>query len=761
MKRIVLFILFGLSVILPVRAEVPDWYDADELIRTACKKSLEIYPSGAEQAIKSQIAARLAATKNLQEIMEYAKTNPTVLKQIQWDSRRVLLYEALKKKDFEFLKHLVLSVDPYNQYDLCEEIAEHCVANGYPEEGKKFIEQLKENKHGHKSIAMMEYNALVFASFCAKKDEHGKVSTKTLQNAFHFTAQYNDRLHRFLIAELFWGYSGSGNKSDVFEQLREAVRLTRNGEDAKAKKLFETIFNSIPNRGFPDVGGAVNPAQYLCGIAAVQIEIGKPEWAKELLPKIVIPERDNFMQQYAIGLCHNIANIQIALGDIQAARKTIEGIGEPIFPPIWCDLAVILAKHGDKKGCNEIVDKIIESFGKEDHGRRLETNLKIFQDVLAEINDADLSRRQIDRILNITKYFKDKSSPDRSFTHDQSSTRSFIETVAMNLMLHEKRFEDAHRLLTTGIDIRKWGNGNEEYVSALIVAQKYNEAEKFLYELPSSKLQCEMMCKIARLQHEAGKDEDAAATLQKGIEFAITREFCFGGILDKQHVLIDIAMDIKEYRNVKSERPAMKIADEVFQWHRKLITRAASESKDFTEEDLQHLLLIVGHTRSSSGYKSSKTEVKKLKELGEAIYPTIIKTALNAPDSFVAAYILKILDVSKGDKKELHKAVWQVYEKLPESVDMWKTFCQIMSEIGEPADVPKLLLEVTYFRRITDACLVFEKIAVADQLPEIEKKFTEIKKQTQDKYPSIIDEYWNKEIQPNIDNAFKAIRNRK
>jgi hypothetical protein len=106
----------------------------------------------------------------------------------------------------------------------------------------------------------------------------------------------------------------------------------------------------------------------ICGIAAIQIELGKPDWAKETLRKAEacyaknhddFNQKDDDKQNQRYYPVSALADIMIALGELDAARKLIEKdmpLGaDRKSPLVHCYFAVVLAKSGDKTGAVDML----------------------------------------------------------------------------------------------------------------------------------------------------------------------------------------------------------------------------------------------------------------------------------------------------------------------------------------------------------------------------------------------------------------------
>jgi len=160
---------------------------------------------------------------------------------------------------------------------------------------------------------------------------------------------------------------------------------------------------------------------------------------------------------------------------------------------------------------------------------------------------------------------------------------------------------------------------------------------------------------------------------------------------------------------------------------KKLIEKASTNSKDFSDEEVRELISI-----GCSGHVSDWTSItrKKLIDLGESIYPFLCEEAMKVCEEnwngLKVANIIGLFDKSEGDKTEARKTTLYVLERFP---DEYSTVCRVMGNIGEPEDVPKLLSLISDDPYVCYGIIkTVDKIASVSQIPEIEKAYADWEK---------------------------------
>ena len=738
---VISFLMTGLS------ASEPGFPDADALLREATELVLQSRPGTAEIEIKHRILSDKLEHGDYVAALEYVESFSTERREkadvsVFFDQK--VLPAILDSFDIDLYKRYLKLVSVNGSYRDCNKIVQHCFAHGrLMDESLQLLQELTENQHGHNSILAKELSNTALARECSTIEADGSVTLTAQRTAFRLYSGYNSGRgeERFLVAKWLWVHASHQ------EKVYEAIRLTKAGEDEKAKTLFTEIFNAIPNRGTPDLWGTQNPSDILCAIALIQIELGKPDWAKELIPKIVIPPRDMSMQQYALGLRLKIADLQLMLSDPAAARKTIEELGKPIVPLVWCDLAIALAKHGDKQGAKELLEKVCDALETETHPVVVERNAEGLFDAVLEMDDPELIQLAIDRALKASE------------THNAfDKPKEEIKRVVLKVLCRLQRLDEARELLPT---IERNYQSRRDYIDALIAAKRYDEAENYVESVrDGGTLFVETMRKTAQAKFTDGDKEGAIAALRKAYGLATTSA-------QLRYTDFDTVLDIKKFEG--TEHSSWEIVEEVFQSHHATIAKVLNDSKKFTAEELRHLLLIIGRARYSR-YEHLLAIVLKLRELGESIYPNITAAALETSDGNAATAILRVFDVSKADPQKLREHVMTVWDNLPNNGEL-QTFCfEIFDKIGTPEDVSYLLGKVPYSLVAFHSGYspthfgIISKIADAPQWGEIERAVEDMGPNYVERYDVPFREgrleHWNRELKPAIDRALQTIRER-
>lgn len=339
-----------------------------------------------------------------------------------------------------------------------------------------------------------------------------------------------------LISDLLWTYRDQEWELDKF------FDLMGEGKDAEAKLIFDEIVAKIPNEGVPNNWGAVNQGTHLCGMAMLAIELGKPDWAQELYPKIVIPPCDNSMQQYALNLRMDIAEIQIALGEPQKGWKTLEGIcdGEPsmslrpdgieisivLAQVPFCDIAVAIAQSDDREGAAAILRKIVDDIDEIEHPSYYEDAARGALKAAEKIGDAPLCKEIIASVFD-------------SVSREYPKNWSLKSKIAAACVVAECALGDIDAAKKIVRENEMAFQTNEvvfAVVDALILQKRYDEAAAF----PDQESECEMKlvnanphadfaissfqnphrtasvaCRVASAQFADGNRESALQTLKK------------------------------------------------------------------------------------------------------------------------------------------------------------------------------------------------------------------------------------------------------
>ena len=403
---------------------------------------------------------------------------------------------VLESFDLDAYHRLLKLVPEYNRPDACNRIVQYCFEHGrLMDESLRLLEEVKENQFGHKSILEDEIPNIILARECSKIGADGSVSQTAQRSVFRKFHHYNGRRERFLVAKWLWVSSSQR------EKLLEAIKSTKAGEDEKARILFDEVFHAIPNRGVPDTWGAYNPSDALCAIALIQIELGKPDWARELIPKIVIPERDDSMQQYALSFRMKIADLQFMLGETAAARKTIEDLGNPVVPRVWGDLAVALFERDDADGAREVLEAVLNHLEKGEYAR--EQDIDALLEACIDIDDKEMIDNTIERVLKVAE-------------PETNHYRNEFKKSILNALIRLHRFDEAKELSKD-----KWMSGAaKDIAGTLLEAKRYGEAEEYITTLRWGELQVDTMRAIAKARFDADDKDGACETINKALDFA-------------------------------------------------------------------------------------------------------------------------------------------------------------------------------------------------------------------------------------------------
>ena len=199
-----------------------------------------------------------------------------------------------------------------------------------------------------------------------------------------------------------------------------------------------------------------------------------------------------------------------------------------------------------------------------------------------------------------------------------------------------------------------------------------------------------------------------------------------------------------------------------------LFAKAATDSKDFTDDEVRELLYSV--CLAEDGLDDEyHIALIKLVRLGESVYSLLSAEALKPHEDkwgketggSIAAGMIGFFDQSEGDKTEARRTTLMVLKKFPER---YITCCRVMGNIGEPEDVPSLLpfmnQNLDAFRNVVHAV---GKIAAVSQIPDIEKAVADWEKNNWEKLhvdPDKRAANWKNLCQPEVEKAIANIKER-
>lgn len=604
-----------LSASLP--ASEPDWPSPDDLMRSTITVAVQTNPDTGRERIE-----RLIQKKTRED------TGPGDYKRMLDDLERknrvqpygTLLDEVfpivLESFDLDAYRRLVKLAPEHNRGDACRRIMQFCFDRGrLMDESFRLPDELDENRSGPKRSRKKTIPVIVLARECSKIEADGSVSPAAQRSVFRKFNEYARRGERFLVTEWLGAWVSASQRKKLFE----AIKSTKAGKDEKAKALFEQVFDAIPNHGAPPISGAVNPSDDLCAIALIQIELGKTDWARELIPRIIIPEREDYLQRYALSLRLKIADLQFMLGEPAAARRTIEELGEPVVPRVWCDLAVALFEHGDADGAKEVLETVLDALEKGAYAR--ERDIDALLEACAEIEDKKWTDDTIRRVLQIAE-------------PKTNVYRNECRRAVLNALIRLQRFDEAKELSKD----EGMTPSAKDIVEALLEAKRYDEVEEYIATLRWVEVPVEAMRKIAKIRFDAGDVDGARDALHKALKFAHAD---FGW---SYKPVFDVAWDATKYRRSEMKQSVSEIAEEVFRFHRELLTKVRNDATEFSEEELRHLLHIVGRAKHND-YPDYGLVRDRLRSLVPTIYQVIVSTAFDTPNGLASAYILELIEV--------------------------------------------------------------------------------------------------------------------
>jgi hypothetical protein len=411
-------------------------------------------------------------------------------------------------------------------------------------------------------------------------------------------------------------------------------------------------------------------------------------------------------------------------------------------------LAVALAKHGDKKGAKELIIKVCDALVTETHSVSVKKGAQGLFDAVCEIGDPEIIQLAIDRGLAASETLDDLGHPKEE-----------IKNVLVSALSRLQRFDEARKLLP---QIERNYQSKRDFVDALVAAKRFDEAEQYAFSTQAPpdwdpvaydrELRIYMLQQIAQAKVANGDKTGAAVALNKAYS------------LDPAN--FQTAWIIATLDGDEAKQSAEKIVEERCQFHRAAVEKVLNTPKELNDAELRHLLLLIGeHSTLSALYEAIQ---RKLRELGESIYPNIMTAALDAPDGYDAMRILQVLDLSKGNRKELRGGILKVWNTVPGSGNL-NDFCyETFTKIGTSEDVPALLAKKHHWMNTVPLFKMLGAIAEPAQLPEIEKVAAELDQshlewcnENGEEYREARLKRWNEEMRPAIDRALQAIRARR
>ena len=722
MKKSLVFAGVLTLLSLPLSASESDLPDADALLREATLYALQRMPhpmqrESAEAILKRRIAQQLAERGMFDYIFDYlSQYQGSDINKQQFERAYAQFVPAFMKAAFEqndfdkLIKLLRLEQDStYIKSVYWQEILNALVREDRFDEAEKLYKELfSEAEMPKQPLSNLERLYAIFP-----KDGEGLPAPK-LESAFsqfehYHQTQYSDRP---LVDTIFY-------HDMVPETVWEAVELFKDNKEETAKVMFDQAVEKLSETSGIFISGMIGKTHMICGIAAIQIELGKPDWAKETLSKAEACYEKEWGRDIELGFNYRsypvsaLGNIMIALGEMDAARKLIEK-DEPLrgdlgSPLIHCDLAVAFVKSGNKDAAAEILHNVFKVAEPLDRPVVLSVFVSGLFTALERIGDKDLCREYIDKVLQMA----DK--------HESWSTkRNILEPVILAQCWIED-FDGA------GKTLEKTSFSYEPYfstfVDSLITLKKYDFLESFLrgkrtgdgrHFVPAWRA-------IAQAKYRDGDIAGALEAIKEAIDSARNGQNGALLVLGVSVYLVDIAIDIKYVYSEQPGRSPVESVEEVLRWHQALMDRQSTDVNDYSEEELLHLILTV--ERAGNGAYGAK---EKLRGLGNSVHHLIFDRLLDQSETkWHIGDVLSLIDPSVADPKELRRVTLLLRDIFPN----YEPLYVFLGEVGQPEDVPLLLKWGEYVQsQIVPAFRAVAKIATVSQIPEIERAAEEAEK---------------------------------
>jgi pentatricopeptide repeat protein len=553
-------LLTGLS------ASEPDFPDADELLREATRTFLEISPRGIERTVVPVLQQRIA-----ERLAERGEFDPmfAIISERNFSSfMSVVRRHAFEQNEFtDLIKVLQLPyAERFSLTGTYRTILTSLIRNDRIDEAEQFYGKLPERDQrqiGDFSDFQTRQKRL-YALF--QEDEQGQPVPK-LQTVFPQSGRFLQHSHGDgpLVDTIFYGHR-------IPDQVWEAVDLFKANKEDEAKALFDQIVASFsePLQGWHS--GMIGRTHLICGVAAIQIELGRPDWARETFRKaeayyekdersFVVMTRRQFYPVKAL------ASIMIALGKIDAARKLIErdiplqnDLGSPL---VHCDLAVVLARSGDKAGAAEVLRNVMTVAETIDNHGALGVFLRGLAETTMRIGDKELCREFIVWAVRM---------PENFDGDNQWSERSDILGAAVLTQCRLKDFDGARENLEKMV-LFQYEPHFSTFVDSLIKLKKYDILELFLREkrVGDGRHFVPAWRAIALSKFADGDKAGAVEAIKSAIHSA--KNDGSGYRYGVPTLLVDIAMDLKYSMSDEPGRPSMEIINETIRWHQDLMAR--------------------------------------------------------------------------------------------------------------------------------------------------------------------------------------------
>jgi len=668
---VVSLLITGLSASESVPAKL-DFPDADALLCEATRSFLEIVPNQIEGTVVPVLQQRIA--KHLAEQGQYNLMFAIISERNFSEFMSIVRKQAFERDDFnDYIKVLQLPyAERYSLTDTYRTILTALINDDRIGEAEKFYGELPERDQ--RLIGS-------FADFQARqkrlytifpKDENGQISPKLLSafpqfGAFHY--------RNMPLADAIFYYS-----HNVPDQVWEAIGLFNESKPDEAKVLFDQAVAKLSEHSGIRAGGSIGNTHIICGVAAIQIELGKPDWAKETLHKAVTfykqKEQGHYWNQHQHYPVKALVNIMVALGEIDAIRKLIDSA-----PPLrvhsdssslFCDIAVILAKNGDKTGAADVLRKVMTVAEAVDHPVVLREVVNSLAEAASRIGDKELCREFIDRALRLAEKFDGDN---------QWSERSDIRGAIVLAQCGIEDFDGAGKNLKEMV-LFQYEPHFSTFVDTLITLKKYDVLEPFLREKEAGDGRHFVPAwRAIALAKFADGDQAGAVEAIKAAIYSAKNDGS-GYTYGVPTLLVDIAMDLKYLMSDEPGRASMESINETILWHQNLMDRESTDAGDYTEEELRHLLRIFGKSNNSP-----EAIQARLRGMGTAIYPVIFGMARDIATEgrhFSPPLIFQLIDIEKADKEQLRLATLSVHARYP-YVNMYN---DILGEVGLPEDVP-------------------------------------------------------------------------
>jgi hypothetical protein len=740
---------------------------ADALLREATQSFLVIVPLGIENTVEpiflKQIALRLAEQGKFELFFEHLEKYKEPIKETDKEQPEfppfrsapshyaflefvpIVKKHAFEKAEFTELVKLLHYAPRDSTYrkDTYKEILTFLYRENRTDDAEKFYWELsQEDQKLLGDLAELKPQKLRIHDIY-QKDEKGQPAPK-LYTIFTQFADYHQSHIRDRSLAVFHG-------REVSDEVWEAVDMVNAKRENEAKALFDKAIEKLEPRRIM-MSGTIGSTNSMCQIAAFQIELGKPDWAKETLAKAVAyyeaheRNRTNNRSFYATSA---LTDIMVALGDMKAARTLIE-TDEPLHddlgsPLIHCDLAVAFAKNGDKASATEMLRNVMTVA---ETLNRPETYLQGLFKAVKRIDDKELCREFIDRTNRIAEKFADEEA------HGWSKRRDILIMI-VQAQCGIEDFDGAKKI------IDKVGYGGETYVKALMTLEKFDLLEPFLREAKiDGAVSVETWRAIAQTKFKDGNQAGAVAAIKSAIHSA--KRDRNGYTYGVPVLIVDIALDIKYLYSEQPGRAPMECVNETFRWHRDMLDRKSTKAADYTEEELRHLVRIGGQ------HNCPETIKEKIHGMDAPVYKLIFDKVRESltEDGFSGGEYFWLLAHSNAnaDPKELRELALELHKKLPGYDKVYEVLCKV----GKPEDVP-LLLEWNdhswYY--VVSAFQAVEKIALPEQLAEVEKAaekaewlyFEMVSKLDAEEHAGRT-KYWRDQMRPTIDKALNSLRER-